>query len=450
MATGYGDVTLSQYAGDSISLQDGVNYAITEDGWAPGMARFRSARLGNMPPVHDVEVQIVVNVFGASALIVQQKVKRIVDIIARAERWMNGGGGYPVCIKWSPQGQTTEWFAQVVSGVVEMPGSYLDEAGTLSTKITIRLIRRGTWLKAEIYANVAGGYTPNSIYAWSFSGAPFSDVSTVTLLNTSWLNHALPTFGLHPTIAIANQNTIKKYLHTTATTSSGTTNSAGSYATLSDSGSMRGLNFGESITWASASAMMTGLTNKKRFAVFAQICPDSATPASVQIEARYACAGIAQQSRMVFTTWGKPTYLGTFDNLYIGDYLTIVNQSSMKAYVDWVIIVLLDDDMASIIDYVPTPTTLQDQAARVEQLNNGVIPEADLPYPFAYTRTQNLSNLNKSYAQAAIGDLYIRTTGQFDIVVMRNAGQYPNPAGSGGTPKLDLNITMCPGEIFPV
>jgi len=136
-----------------VLLTDGTNYALTEGGWAPGVApRSRAAYAGR--DLYDPTVEtITVNVLGATTAQTLANLATLSQLLDQAEAFMAGEPVAPVRLEIWPQGSTTAApSAALVIGRAQ--GSLLDLPQTFADllmvnevpQVTIRIARRGTWL----------------------------------------------------------------------------------------------------------------------------------------------------------------------------------------------------------------------------------------------------------------------------------------------------------------
>ena len=140
----------------TLTLTDGRNYALVDQGWAPGVAQLRISTLGGRGPYEDVVEQLTLNVLGETGVEALYNLGELSRMLDQAERWNRGELVAAVKLTYQPQGSVLTTALQCVI-LGRAGGSAVSNSATFNdllmcyeiSNVQLAFVRRGLWLEAE-------------------------------------------------------------------------------------------------------------------------------------------------------------------------------------------------------------------------------------------------------------------------------------------------------------
>lgn len=164
----------------TVTLTDGVNYALRESGWAAAVAPRSLDELGGRGPFLDVEEAVTIDIFGttlALALAAEASLMRLLD---QATRYAAGDltvAAVTVQIQLTGGAVLS---ALVLGGTIERPENYTERLMLpIIENVVVRFTRRGAWLAAA-EAGVSSSAV-NAGAVWSITLGSHPEPSPVAL-----------------------------------------------------------------------------------------------------------------------------------------------------------------------------------------------------------------------------------------------------------------------------
>ena len=138
------------------TLTDGTNYALASGGWAPQIARRRTAELGGVGPDEDIEEQIQIDILSTprSLTTTLANVAKLVALCDQARRWRMGAPVAAVRLQITMLGGVVKE-SVIVDAALELAADYADQLVIQEVGMaTLRLTRRALWLGVDVAATV--------------------------------------------------------------------------------------------------------------------------------------------------------------------------------------------------------------------------------------------------------------------------------------------------------
>lgn len=165
------------------TLTDGINYALTSGGWAPSVARRRTAELGGVGPYAEVEEQIQLDIFSTPRTLATTlaNVAKLQTLCDQARRWSAGENVTAVRLQLTMTGSTMKE-AAILDGALDLPSDFADlvvvqEVGAA----TLRLTRRGLWVAAAVTSAASSAFTGPTPVSVTLASHPTPSPLAITI-----------------------------------------------------------------------------------------------------------------------------------------------------------------------------------------------------------------------------------------------------------------------------
>lgn len=156
-------------------LTDNRSYRFPRGSWAPQVAPLRSNAFGGVGPYDDVKEEIEIDILGSTPDEALANLKKLDDLLDRADRWYSGEPRKAVLLRYRPDHSNAEISQCAILGRPEGSAgralqAQLHRVGSECQIRGVRIAfrRRGQWLQTA--ETTGGALLPGAIGAFSFGG----------------------------------------------------------------------------------------------------------------------------------------------------------------------------------------------------------------------------------------------------------------------------------------